>query len=106
MIKLNDNYRSIYTRIEELESHFLDCKKPLDSEAYVKMYETLLMIYMGLDKEYSPNPKLYKNKFVHFSSVDKDNSIQKKSMEELIKNKDSHSKLILDFIDDINEIIN
>ena len=34
MIKLNDNYRSIYTRIEELESHFLDCKKPLDSEAY------------------------------------------------------------------------
>ena len=56
------------------------------------------MIYMGLDKEYSPNPKLYKNKFVHFSSVDKDNSIQKKSMEELIKNKDRHSKLILDFI--------
>lgn len=106
MIKLNDNYRSIYTRIKELESHFLDCKKPLDSEAYVKMYETLLMIYMGLDKEYSPNPKLYKNKFVHFSSVDKDNSIQKKSMEELIKNKDRHSKLILDFIDDINEIIN
>mgnify|MGYP002570534159 FL=1 len=106
MIKLNDNYRSIYTRIEELESHFLDCKKPLDSEAYVKMYETLLMIYMGLDKEYSPNPRLYKNKFVHFSSVDKDNSIQKKSMEELINNKDRHSKLILDFIDDINEIIN
>ena len=106
MIKLNDNYRSIYTRIEELESHFLDCKKPLDSEAYVKMYETLLMIYMGLDKEYSPNPKLYKNKFVHFSSVDKDNSIQKKSMEELINNKDRHSKLILDFIDDINEIVN
>lgn len=106
MIKLNDNYRSIYTRIEELESHFLDCKKPLDSEAYVKIYETLLMIYMGLDKEYSPNPKLYKNKFVHFSSVDKDNSIQKKSMEELINNKDSHSKLILDFIDDINEIVN
>ena len=106
MIKLNDNYRSIYTKIEELESHFLDCKKPLDSEAYVKMYETLLMIYMGLDKEYSPNTKLYKNKFVHFSSVDKDNSIQKKSMEELINNKDSHSKLILDFIDDINEIIN
>ncbi len=106
MIKLNDNYRSIYTRIEELESHFLDCKKPLDSEAYVKMYETLLMIYMGLDKEYSPNPKLYKNKFVHFSSVDKDNSIQKKRMEELINNKDSHSKLILDFIDDINEIVN
>lgn len=106
MIKLNDNYRSIYTRIEELESHFLDCKKPLDSEAYVKMYETLLMIYMGLDKEYSPNPKLYKNKFVHFSSVDKDNSIQKKSMEELINNKDRHSKLILNFIDDINEIIN
>ena len=68
MIKLNDNYRSIYTRIKELESHFLDCKKPLDSEAYVKMYETLLMIYMGLDKEYSTNPKLYKNKFVHFSS--------------------------------------
>lgn len=106
MIKLNDNYRSIYTRIEELESHFLDCKKPLDSEAYVKMYETLLMIYMGLDKEYSPNPKLYKNKFVHFSSVDKDNSIQKKSMEELINNKDRHSKLVLDFIDDINEIVN
>ena len=106
MIKLNDNYRSIYTRIEELESHFLDCKKPLDSEAYVKMYETLLMIYMGLDKEYSPNPRLYKNKFVHFSSVDKDNSIQKKSMEELINNKDRHSKLILNFIDDINEIIN
>lgn len=106
MIKLNDNYRSIYTSIEELESHFLDCKKPLDSEAYVKMYETLLMIYMGLDKEYSPNPKLYKNKFVHFSSVDKDNSIQKKSMEELINNKDRHSKLILDFIDDINEIVN
>lgn len=106
MIKLNDNYRSIYTRIEELESHFLDCKKPLDSEAYVKMYETLLMIYMGLDKEYSPNPRLYKNKFVHFSSVDKDNSIQKKSMEELINNKDRHSKLILDFIDDINEIVN
>lgn len=106
MIKLNDNYRSIYTRIEKLESHFLDCKKPLDSEAYVKMYETLLMIYMGLDKEYSPNPKLYKNKFVHFSSVDKDNSIQKKSMEELINNKDRHSKLILDFIDDINEIVN
>ena len=106
MIKLNDNYRSIYTRIEELESHFLDCKKPLDSEAYVKMYETLLMIYMGLDKEYSPNTKLYKNKFVHFSSVDKDNSIQKKSMEELINNKDRHSKLILDFIDDINEIVN
>ena len=50
MIKLNDNYRSIYTRIEELEIHFLDCKKPLDSEAYVKMYETLLMIYMVLDK--------------------------------------------------------
>lgn len=106
MIKLNDNYRSIYTRIEKLESHFLDCKKPLDSEAYVKMYETLLMIYMGLDKEYSPNPRLYKNKFVHFSSVDKDNSIQKKSMEELINNKDRHSKLILDFIDDINEIVN
>ena len=106
MIKLNDNYRSIYTRIEELESHFLDCKKPLDSEAYVKMYETLLMIYMGLDKEYSPNPRLYKNKFVHFSSVDKDNSIQKKSMEELINNKDRHSKLILNFIDDINEIVN
>ena len=106
MIKLNDNYRSIYTKIEELENHFLDCKKPLDSEAYVKMYETLLMIYMGLDKEYSPNTKLYRNKFVHFSSVDKDNSIQKKSMEELINNKDSHSKLILDFIDDINEIIN
>lgn len=106
MIKLNDNYRSIYTRIEELESHFLDCKKPLDSEAYVKMYETLLMIYMGLDKEYSPNPRLYKNKFVHFSAVDKDNSIQKKSMEELINNKDRHSKLILNFIDDINEIIN
>lgn len=106
MIKLNDNYRSIYTRIEKLESHFLDCKKPLDSEAYVKMYETLLMIYMGLDKEYSPNPRLYKNKFVHFSSVDKDNSIQKKRMEELINNKDRHSKLILDFIDDINEIVN
>ena len=106
MIKLNDNYRSIYTRIEELESHFLDCKKPLDSEAYVKMYETLLMIYMGLDKEYSPNPKLYKNKFVHFSSVDKDNSIQKKSMEELINNKGRHSKLIFNFIDDINEIVN
>lgn len=106
MIKLNDNYRSIYTKIEELESHFLDCKKPLDSEAYVKIYETLLMIYMGLDKEYSPNTKLYKNKFVHFSSVDKDNSIQKKSMEELINNKDNHSKLILDFIDDINEIVN
>lgn len=106
MIKLNDNYRSIYTKIEELESHFLDCKKPLDSEAYVKIYETLLMIYMGLDKEYSPNTKLYKNKFVHFSSVDKDNSIQKKSMEELINNKDRHSKLILDFIDDINEIVN
>lgn len=106
MIKLNDNYRSIYTRIEELESHFLDCKKPLDSEAYVKMYETLLMIYMGLDKEYSPNPRLYKNKFVHFSSVDKDNSIQKKSMEELINNKGRHSKLIFNFIDDINEIIN
>ena len=106
MIKLNDNYRSIYTRIEELESHFLDCKKPLDSEAYVKMYETLLMIYMGLDKEYSPNPRLYKNKFVHFSSVDKDNSIQKKSMEKLINNKERHSKLILDFIDDINAIIN
>lgn len=106
MIKLNDNYRSIYTKIEELESHFLDCKKPLDSEAYVKIYETILMIYMGLDKEYSPNTKLYKNKFVHFSSVDKDNSIQKKSMEELINNKDNHSKLILDFIDDINEIVN
>ncbi len=106
MIKLNDDYSNIYTKIEELESHFLDCKKPLDSEAYVKMYETLLMIYMGLDKEYSPNTKLYRNKFVHFSSVDKDNSIQKKSMEELINNKDSHSKLILDFIDDINEIIN
>lgn len=106
MIKLNDNYRSIYTRIEELESHSLDCKKPLDSEAYVKMYETLLMIYMGLDKEYSPNPKLYKNKFVHFSSVDKDNSIQKKSMEELINNKGRHSKLIFNFIDDINEIVN
>lgn len=106
MIKLNDNYRSIYTKIEELENHFLDCKKPLDSEAYVKMYETLLMIYMGLDKEYSPNTKLYKNKFVHFSSVDKDNSIQKKSMEELINNKERHSKLILNFIDDINEIIN
>ncbi len=106
MIKLNDNYRSIYTRIEELESHFLDCKKPLDSEAYVKMYETLLMIYMGLDKEYSPNPRLYKNKFVHFSSVDKDNSIQKKSMEELINNKGRHSKLIFNFIDDINEIVN
>lgn len=106
MIKLNDNYRSIYTKIEELESHFLDCKKPLDSEAYVKIYETLLMIYMGLDREYSPNPKLYKNKFVHFSSVDKDNSIQKKSMEELINNKDRHSKLILDFIDDINGIVN
>lgn len=106
MIKLNDDYSNIYTKIEELESHFLDCKKPLDSEAYVKMYETLLMIYMGLDKEYSPNTKLYKNKFVHFSSVDKDNSIQKKSMEELINNKDRHSKLILDFIDDINEIIN
>lgn len=106
MIKLNDNYRSIYTRIEELESHFLDCKKPLDSEAYVKIYETLLMIYMGLDKEYSPNPKLYKNKFVHFSSVDKDNSIQKKSMEELINNKGRHSKLIFNFIDDINEIVN
>ena len=106
MIKLNNDYKNIYNKIKNLEEHFLDCKKPLDSEAYVKMYETLLMIYMGLDKEYSPNPKLYKNKFVHFSSVDKDNSIQKKSMEELINNKDRHSKLILDFIDDINEIIN
>lgn len=106
MIKLNEDYSNIYAKIEELENHFLDCKKPLDSEAYVKIYETLLMIYMGLDKEYSPNTKLYKNKFVHFSSVDKDNSIQRKVMEELIKNKDSHSKLILNFIDDINEIIN
>lgn len=106
MIKLNNDYKNIYNKIKNLEEHFLDCKKPLDSEAYVKMYETLLMIYMGLDKEYSPNPKLYKNKFVHFSSVDKDNSIQKKSMEELINNKDRHSKLILDFIDDINEIVN
>lgn len=106
MIKLNNDYKNIYNKIKNLEEHFLDCKKPLDSEAYVKMYETLLMIYMGLDKEYSPNPKLYKNKFVHFSSVDKDNSIQKKRMEELINNKDSHSKLILDFIDDINEIVN
>lgn len=106
MIKLNNDYKNIYNKIKNLEEHFLDCKKPLDSEAYVKMYETLLMIYMGLDKEYSPNPRLYKNKFVHFSSVDKDNSIQKKSMEELINNKDRHSKLILDFIDDINEIVN
>ena len=106
MIKLNNDYKNIYNKIKNLEEHFLDCKKPLDSEAYVKIYETLLMIYMGLDKEYSPNPKLYKNKFVHFSSVDKDNSIQKKSMEELINNKDRHSKLILDFIDDINEIVN
>lgn len=106
MIKLNNDYKNIYNKIKNLEEHFLDCKKPLDSEAYVKMYETLLMIYMGLDKEYSPNPKLYKNKFVHFSSVDKDNSIQKKRMEELINNKDRHSKLILDFIDDINEIVN
>ena len=106
MIKLNNDYKNIYNKIKNLEEHFLDCKKPLDSEAYVKMYETLLMIYMGLDKEYSPNTKLYRNKFVHFSSVDKDNSIQKKSMEELINNKDSHSKLILDFIDDINAIIN
>lgn len=99
MIKLNNDYKNIYNKIKNLEEHFLDCKKPLDSEADVKMYETLLMIYMGLDKEYSPNTKLYKNKFVHFSSVDKDNSIQKKSMEELINNKDRHSKLILDFID-------
>ena len=106
MIKLNNDYKNIYNKIKNLEEHFLDCKKPLDSEAYVKIYETLLMIYMGLDKEYSPNPKLYKNKFVHFSSVDKDNYIQKKSMEELINNKDRHSKLILDFIDDINEIVN
>lgn len=106
MIKLNNDYKNIYNKIKNLEEHFLDCKKPLDSEAYVKIYETLLMIYMGLDKEYSPNPKLYKNKFVHFSSVDKDNSIQKKSMEELINNKGRHSKLIFNFIDDINEIVN
>lgn len=53
--------KNIYNKIKNLEEHFLDYKKPLDSEAYVKMYETLLMIYMGLDKEYSPNTKLYKN---------------------------------------------
>lgn len=46
MIKLNNDYKNIYNKIKNLEEHFLDCKKPLDSEAYVKMYETLLMIYI------------------------------------------------------------
>lgn len=105
MIKLNEDYSNIYTKIKELEKHFLDCKKPLDSEAYVKIYETLLEFSMNEDEDYSPKVNLYKNRFVHFSSNEKSNSIQKKITEDLIINKENHSRLIIDFIDEINEII-
>ncbi len=105
MIKLNEDYSNIYTKTKELENHFLDCKKPLDSEAYVKIYETLLEFLMNEDEDYSPKVNLYKNRFVHFSSNEKNNSIQKKITEDLIINKENHSRLILNFIDEINEII-
>ena len=105
MIKLNYNYSNICTKIEELENHFLDCKKPLDSEAYVLTYETLLEFLMNENEDYLPKVNLYKNRFLRFSSNEKNNLIQKKITEDLIINKENHSRLILDFIDEINEII-
>lgn len=105
MIKLNSDYTNIYYMLKEIEEHFLDCKKPLDSEAYVSIYETLLTVCMDEDKDFSLNTRLYKNKFVNFSSNEKSNMIYKKSMEELIANKDKHSNLILNFIDEISEVI-